>query len=295
MATHLTGLPASNPLGFFAALGVQVVFAGDCQQPHLWWSDDVVPHAVVDAEFTVARVIARALDQFQQWAGCRAVTPDLPPKHDVKFEPHDLRKYLESTRNDVGARFAQAVVAEGSYDGKGVAKPTDLYFTAGRQLFLNMVTGILESVTEDDLKVGLEGPWTYDRSVPTLMWDTVDDRNYALAASNPAKETKLSNPGPEALAILGLTTHPVFVGHDRTATTAFSGGWKRGAFTWPVWQRPAGGGATRAMVQHASLDRSSLLEGWGISRLYRSQVHRSDQGGYGTFRPAEVIWSKPTV
>ena len=49
--THLTGLEGTNPLGFLAALGVQVAFASEGKQPRLWWSDDIIPHAVVDEEF----------------------------------------------------------------------------------------------------------------------------------------------------------------------------------------------------------------------------------------------------
>ena len=41
--TRLTGLEGTNPLGFLAALGVQVAFASEGDQPRLWWSDDIIP------------------------------------------------------------------------------------------------------------------------------------------------------------------------------------------------------------------------------------------------------------
>ena len=62
--THLPGLEGTNPLGFLAALGVQVAFADEDTQPRLWWSDDVTPHAVVDEAFTVERIAARSLEAF---------------------------------------------------------------------------------------------------------------------------------------------------------------------------------------------------------------------------------------
>ena len=43
IGTHLPGLEGTNPLGFLAALGVQVAFANEDEQPRLWWSDDVTP------------------------------------------------------------------------------------------------------------------------------------------------------------------------------------------------------------------------------------------------------------
>ena len=42
--THLPGLEGTNPLGFLAALGVQVAFANEDAQPRLGWdvTDDRV-------------------------------------------------------------------------------------------------------------------------------------------------------------------------------------------------------------------------------------------------------------
>ena len=54
-------------MGFFAALGVQVAFANEDEQPRLWWSEDVTPHAVVDEAFPVERITARAMEAFAHW------------------------------------------------------------------------------------------------------------------------------------------------------------------------------------------------------------------------------------
>jgi len=56
----------------------------------------------------------------------------------------------------------------------------------------------------------LKGPWSYTSSISSLGWDVTDDRIYAIAAANPAKEKKKTNPGAEALAVLGLSRHPVY-------------------------------------------------------------------------------------
>ena len=303
---HLPGLEGTNPLGFLAALGVQVIFANEPDQPKLWWSDDVIPLAVVDPGFSIDRVVEQALRVFPIWAESASLNPGLGSKADdtAKFSPRDLSAYLKSTRSQQpGSRFAAALVAEGSLDGKGVAKPTDLYFAAGQLKFLKIARDILNGVDSDGLVEGLAGPWSYSSRLSSLGWDTTDDRIYALAPANPAKEKKLTNPGAEALAILGLSRHPVYAGkdhrgQDRTLTQGCEGPWRReGTYSWPLWTRPATPSVVRSLLAQATGDqnklrkRSQIYPGWGITLIMRSTIRRSDQGGYGTFGPPEVAWS----
>ena len=306
--THLTGLEGVNPLGFFAALGVQVLFAEETEQPRLWWTDDVVPHAVVDVDFTVDRIVEQALRTFPKWAESPALSPGFGAKaaDDAKFTLDHIERYLKcSLSGDPGSSLASALVAQGSLDSsKGVvAKPTDLYFTAGQQRFLVIARQILGGVTAEALHEGLVGPWRYSSSLPSLMWDVADDRNYALSAADPTNSTlnpKRTNPGPEALAVLGLSRHPVFAGHDRTLTRGCAGPWRRGgAYTWPLWSRPAGYGAVGALLAHATAGsdtrnfeaRRQWYRPWGISQVLTAAIRRSDQGGYGTFGPPRIVWS----
>ena len=191
-------------------------------------------------------------------------------------------------------------MAEGSLDKQGVAKPSDLYFTAGQQKFLDMTRQVLGGALREDVLTGLEGPWGYESELPSLMWDVSDDRVYALAAVNPSGEDKFTNPGPEALAILGLSLHPVFAGRDRTLTQGCSGSWKEGGYySWPLWHKPASPRAVKSLLAHAShhnpeaTDRHSWFQSWGISTVFRSSIRRSQQGGYGTFGPPEIAWKAP--
>lgn len=303
----LTALEGTNPLGFLAALGVQVLFDCEEHQPRLWWSDDIVPNAVVDPEFGVDRIVEQAIQVFPRWTESPALAPGFGTKsdNDAKFSPCDLRKYLEKTRSyQPGNRLASALVADGSLDGKGkVAKPTDLYFTAGQLKFLKIARDVLAGVERDEIVEGLLGPWSYSSTLSSLGWDTTDDRIYALAATNPATDKKLTNPGAEALAVLGLSRHPVFAGQDRrgrdrTFTQGCAGPWRRGGtYTWPIWTRPATPSAVLSLLAHATGRddeirlRSKWYRGWGISQVMRSVIRRSDQGGYGTFGPPVIAWS----
>jgi len=299
--THLTGLEGANPLGFLAALGVQVLFLDEAEQPRLWWTDDVMPHAVVDSHFTVDRIVAQALRTLPKWADSPALSPGFGDKaaDDAKFKPGDIRRYLEySLSGGPGCSFPAALVAEGSLDSsKGaVAKPTDLYFTSGPQRFLEMARKILNEVSKQELIEGLRGPWQYRSKLPSLMWDIVDDRNHALSAVKPTPANKVTNPGPEALAILGFTRHPVFSGKRCTLTRGCVGSWGQGSYYWPLWIRPAGYGAVDSLLAHTttpSLDgsdqRRRWYRSWGVSRVLACGIGRFGQG-YGTFRPPRIVW-----
>lgn len=293
--TLLEGLEGINPLGFLAALGIQAAFASESEQPRLWWSDDVAPRAVVDIDFTTDRIVDQALRTFVQWKDSPTMVPKMEKGDELKFSSADLRTYLGQARNgDSAGILATALVAEGSLDNQGVSKPTDLYFTAGQQKFLKMAREILERASREDLLTGLEGPWKYESKLPSLMWDITDDRDYALSAKDPSTDKKLTNPGPEALAVLGLSMHPVFAGKGRTLTQGCSGSWKAGYYSWPVWSKPASLNAVRSLLAHAYeptlANRYRWFRSWGIEKVFRSPIRRSNQGGYGTFGPPEVIW-----
>ena len=303
--TRLTGLEGTNPLGFLAALGVQVAFASESEQPRLWWSDDVIPHAVVDEEFDLERIANQCIKVFALWRDSPAIAPkrpdgsDMPKSDELKLKPDDIRRYLQLIDQcDLGEGLITALVAEGSLDNQDVAKPSDLYFTAGKQKFLATVRQILDGVSQCDVLSSLEGPWYYESVLPSLGWDVVDDRVYALRAHDPAPKSgpdpKRTNPGPEALAILGLSLHPVFGSRDRTLTQGCSGSWKSGFYSWPLWSKPASPRVAKSLLAHAYVatvsDRDRWFRAWGIFRILRSPIRRSRQGGYGTFGPPEVAW-----
>lgn len=297
--TRLTGLKGTNPLGFLAALGVQTLFEHEEESPRLWWTDDIIPHAVVDDRFDMERIIDCAINRsFPAWRTSPALNPRLGGKSDdtAKFSRDGLRSYLEQAGSDApGNRFASALVAEGSYDGNGAsAKPSDLYFAAGPAKFLNDARKVLDNVEPGHLETGLLGPWSFDSDLPSFRWDVGDDPNYALAATKPGV-AKQTNPGPEALALLGLSLYPVYGSSGRTITQGCSGPWRRGgSFTWPIWTRPAGPGAVKSLLAHIDYfqqptPRSEWYRAWGISRIMRSTIKRSDQGGYGNMSPPRFV------
>lgn len=128
------------------------------------------------------------------------------------------------------------------------------------------------------------------------MWDTSDHRDYALSATNPASSSKATVPGADWLALRGLSLIPVTPHGERTQTPGCGGRWRSGWFTWPpLWGAPLAASVTRSLLQAIPEDeepsRTGEMAAWGVHRLYRSRITRSDQGGYGTFRPSGPVWS----
>jgi len=299
MTVELTGLDGSNPLGFLAALGV-ISLPGESAMPPptLEWTEGMIPHAVVSGFASIDEVVDRAMAERERLRGITAVTfaIDAEQIDDVKLSSEDLRCYIEACldADDEGQSIAlaSALVAEGGYDNSGKAKPTDLHFTAGQQKFVRMERELIDGLDAVFLKDALVAPWTYGSELKSFMWDITDDRIYALAAYSPSSssEKKLTEPGAEFLAILGLPAFPVFAGSGRTKTTACGGSWKAGELTWPLWRRSCDAHGARSLVMHAHLGNEEWLEGWGVRRLMRSMIRRSDQGGYGTLSPPTEIW-----
>ena len=301
-ATHLTGLSGTNPLGFLAALGVQVIFEDQEHQPRLWWTEDVIPHAVVDGDFDVERIVVRVREAIPQWLDSPALNPEFGNKadNDAKFSPTELRDFL--SKNEIrrpADRIASSLVAEGSYyetgQAKGKSKPSDLYFSAGRVAFLRDARKILSNVTDEQLMNGLLGPWRYDSSLPSLRWDIVDDPNWALAATKPGVN-KRTCPGPEALALFGFSLIPVFGQLGRTLTQGCSGTWNEGTFTWPIWTEHIQAPAVRTLLAHVTTiepfftDRSKWYRSWGLSCIVESTIRRSKAAsGLGNMSPTRTI------
>lgn len=298
-----SSMKATNPLGFLAALGAQAAFAGADDAPRLHWTDDIYPHAV----FTGAgahEIINRAITQLSLLRYSNALNP---LKDDLKLAPEDIRGYLckSSRESEMDERLASALLAEAALDEKGQkAKPTDLYFTAGNQQFAKICRSVIDAAMADDgdgIRKALETDTPYADS-PTLMWDVRDDRNYALMHRDPAKLAKITHPGLESFAIMGMSAYPAFMQNQekatRTTIPGASGNWKQTIFTYPIWDKPTTPPVVRSLIAHASYPpdsannapRESDLIGWGVTTIFKTTIIRTDQGGYGAFLPPKIIW-----
>jgi len=155
-----------------------------------------------------------------------------------------------------------------------------------------MARTLLNDVSVEDLQEALIGPWSGASRLPSLSWDATVARNYALRASDPSGEKRGSVPGADALAFVGLSFFPVAVNsRGELQTCCVKGGWKSGRFTWPLWTPFATVDAVRSLLLDGDVGDSKppARRARGIAVVLRSGILRSDQGGYGSFTPPEVV------
>lgn len=306
-ALLLTGIEGSNPLGFLAALGA-LLAVEQCrmnrEEPRLCWRNEGLWHPVifgVDSFESLAEILLEDVRSFRDdpALNLRYEKASGKPAHDLKPPPERFRAYLDGLlrRLDEGdvyaARaldYAAAFGTETAVDNNGNVKPTALHFTAGQQEFLAMVQELVEKVTAEDLIEAVRGPWSYTRPLPVLQWDATATRFYALRASDPSTDKKLGVPGADWLAFRGLAFLRVAPAGDRIVTTGCGGGWKSGHFTWPLWSVPATVDSIRSLIGTPDLIEMTAFQraARGIGIVFRSDIHRTDQGGYGSFTPARV-------
>lgn len=295
----LRGLPGDNPMGFLAALGVQAALAEHDDHHRLHWSDEPIPRAVVSPKQDLAEIAEAVQAVAAAWLEGPALDEAVDPT--LKLKREDIRGYLSRGRaaGAIGV-LASCLLAEGSLDNSRKAKPSDLYFTAGQQKFVPTARTLLTQVTDEEIVGDVSVPWRYRSKRASLMWDSVDDRRHAYSAADPtsSQNPKRTNPGAEALALIGLSRYPCFSSPSGTLTQGCSGRWKHGDFVWPLWTVPASGAAVQSLLAQvappsgAGARRTDWYGAWGVSCVLQSQIWRSSQGGYGTFGPPRVVWQR---
>ncbi|MDI3315116.1 MAG: hypothetical protein QJR12_12855 [Mycobacterium sp.] len=300
LVLNLDGLDGTNPMGFLAGLGVLAILDHLNYPARLWWADTLVPRARIQGTPSIDALVEE-VGRDREKFGVSALLdfPPGDPATDIKFgRPEQVRDFLQHCRkSEPSSSLSAALVCEGVVDNQGHAKPTDLHFTAGQQQFLSMVRELQQDAADDHLRNALYGPWKYESTLPSFKWDSTDDRDHAFAASNPAKEKKRTAPGAEWLAFRGLTLFPVHPKSGRVQTPGGGGIWKSGWLTWPLWRVPISTAGVRTLIQAVPRDEDVpdrflvAAEAWGVHRLMRSRITRSGEGGYGTFRPAQLVWS----
>ena len=276
-------------MAFLAALGVISALSND--NAVLEWTDNAVPIAVLHTTMHREAIVSSLYQDMKatsSWA--------LMDQKKFKLSGDALQHFLQSGGVDE-RKYKAALLSDVTVDGKGDPKPTDLYFCAGQQSFMGIAKGLSESVTEEEIEEAIFGPWQY-QSVKrgTFMWDTRDDRNYALMATNPVTTDKTTIPGCDWLAFRGIGLLPSFGTMDRILTPGTSGRWKNGFWAWVLWRGAIGPAAIRTLMQSVPRGTDSVFTDWiptrGVFRVYQSQIVRSDQGGYGTIRPPKQVWSE---
>lgn len=303
----LAALEGTNPLGFLAALGCLAAIerTDPARSPRLRWTEDVVPHAVLDSTTADCDALIDLLvADVASWEGSLILnwTWEGELIEEVKLPPAGLRAWAQDIAATAPTQRRDAdlfcgLVAETAVDNNGNAKPTDLHFMAGQQRFLRMARELRENIDKKDLEEALLGPWSNTSALPTFDWDCAAERVWALRAGDPSKEKKLGVPGANWLAFTALSFVPVLAHDQRAVTAGGAGTWKRGTWSWPLWSAPLTVDTIRSLLIMGGLDRlgPDELRRRGLLSVLRAPIRRTDQGGYGSIGIPEVLVATPVA
>jgi len=298
---QIVGVDGSNPLGFFAALGLLRVLPG----AKLGFSEDGSFRAFVDglnmSESELANLIAAdaqtAKSQSAPWrfTYTKAATKKQGPQEvaDIKPPPKDFKIFLETSikawleGKDEAAGYAAAYGTDIAVDGKGNTKPTAFHFTAAQQTFLGAVENIRASVTQEWVETSLFKGHA-ERLGCNLRWDPSAERNWALMANDPSGDGTLVDAPLEWLAFRGLPLLPSFPRGSRIITTGVVGRGDDMTFTWPLWSVPASLPTTRSALQVDWTESAKERAARGIFAICNSAIRRTSQG-FGNFGPSSVM------
>ena len=138
------------------------------------------------------------------------------------------------------ASFVSAFGCESCTDRNGRVIPTELQLItgSGHQYFLETFGTLMESITIDQLRRSLFGPWTYQDPRLSFRWEPLDDRRYAVCWEDPSNTEVRTEHGANLLAANALPLFPVAPLLRAAATTGFHDYKDYTYMTWPMWQQP---------------------------------------------------------
>lgn len=304
-ALRLTALQARNPLGFLAAVGTLEVAARFFPKARLYWAGSLNPRAVLSGLSQEEMHSAVSRDQDDVASSPILSWPADGPYPDLKISKSELSEWAAAIQSHVVADPDRdwvsdlwcGLVSEFGLDNKQISKPTHFHFTAGQQKFLSMVRELARTPAERFDEAWF-GPWRMDSPTPVLGFDNREERAFALRAFNPAGEKKLGVPGADWLAFRGLAMYPTATFGGRLRTRACDRAWKESEFRWPVWTQPLSRRVVMSLLGDPRLvggstvarrDGGNQLTQRSVERVYAAPIRRTDQGGYGSLGPAQVL------
>lgn len=293
----LNGLDGSNPLGFLAAIGTLRI-ATEANSSANWrvswkeqgghWSPVLLGDITLTADGLI-ELLMPALTEMKD-----AFKFD----NDLTINCEEFRKVAQSASNAAdftNRHYADFIAAFGCDSLPISVKDSRIQDTAlrtmsgaGHQHFIGSMRELVGSTKSDQLRASLFEVWQYSDDKPSLRWDPLDDRRYALRWKEPSGDPVRTMRGANRLAVEALPLFPTTPRERRLHTTGFSQRGGEVLFSWPIWDVALSIEVVRSLLSLNELqkprpDRNNL-SALGVVEIYRSQRITRDK--YRNFRPA---------
>ena len=311
---RLDGLEPGNLLAFLALLGLLRALeeVEPAWLPKVAWTVDelpVRPALSLSAAVPVNTIAATAADGVARLAERH----DFGALKDLRLLRDDAAAQLAAagrngdayTADLWAALVSDAAVRERNKAEEAEPTPLCLMFGQGHQHFLERLRSVPRTAradrgsgrskavisAEDCLAEALFAPWARPDSMPSFRWDPHEDVRYALRATDPTdpKTKETTQHGANRLAAVGLAALTVvperragkvrlgMLGGERDAGGTFT-------FTWPIWRKPIGLTAIRALLGHPGLDDVDTRLALGV--VDRQRCRRISVGRFMNFTRA---------
>lgn len=297
---ELIALDGSSPLAFLASLGTLRGLSDVWKERdvRMSWRQAAAWTPVLHADGPLsAEAVVEALDlalKPERHKGIFSLGKDLniPASEFRGFAEQAAMAAVPGDR--LRTDFIAAFASDGCTDDKGAIQDTALRTMsgAGHQHFLAFMRELTDKTKPEHLEKALFQPWAYKDLGPSMRWDPVDDRRYALRWSDPSGDKTQTVRGANRLAVEGLSMLPTAPTGRTLATTGFRG--RRAtdtAWTWPIWSPSLDPAAVRSLLALRELQQDvpsrQSLAAMGIQEVFRAR--RITQGKYRNFTPAQAV------
>jgi hypothetical protein len=270
----LTGLTASSPIGFMAALGMLRVLAADRGYDiSLGWRNGHAAIEGIDPQNAISELFANMDDRAEatefNWA-------DSPRN----VHPEKYRLACQKMAGDERALGFMAGWASDAVIRNGAVAVTRMDMTSGQQRLLRDLRKLAKRIDLNHFESALLGGPYEDQ--PSFGLDPVAVRSHAHEHQAPTKSLAPGKPDLIWLAIESIPLHPVIpINANRAQTT----GWRLGkdaSYVWFIWN---GFLTLEEVWLLRSLPLDYLSDRPDIAEIWSSRYGSS--GKYGMLLPAQ--------
>lgn len=299
------GPDGQNLLGFLAALGALVSLSDawpDCDV-RLGWTRRLAWRPVLRVSPPCEQ--EELVHALHEELSRHVDAPEFTLGKDLPVPPETFRVFADEARDRalVGhwrtAEFAAAYGSDAITNGKLIADTSFRTMSgAGHQHFLEFMRRLVDRTGENNLREALFESWRYEDEGPSMRWDPVDDRRYALRADNPAKSSRFpirTVRGANRLAVEGLRFFPTVPLSRGLATVGFDvrGGEAERRLRWPIWEGVLARPTVGSLLTHPDLwgdplPRDRLLR-MGVRQVF--ECSRRTEGRFRNFSVARPLYA----